>query len=266
MKHTKKMIMVPEAEWLTMLNMLKGSEPLARAKANTEIEMSKVLKDPKISEDLKGKKWNWLFKQKRQLKKEIDEDNAKPQKIVIDPDQLNTIKADVAKYLGVAPTKPQRPRPITNVRKIRRLPRPKERVFEEEEEEEEENFHDASDTFNEPPVEKPTTSKRYIIHPNYRDDLIKAILKGHTGKLELDKRTKTIGGIQGSDYEEIVDYLTDINKPVPVGTDFFLSKMKKEPIFKKALNWADQHRQAGEGKRKKRKTPPNFKPMIWARL
>ena len=29
MKHTKKMIMVPEAEWLTMLNMIKGSEPLA---------------------------------------------------------------------------------------------------------------------------------------------------------------------------------------------------------------------------------------------
>ena len=34
MKHTKKMIMVPEAEWLTMLNMIKGSEPLAYEKAN----------------------------------------------------------------------------------------------------------------------------------------------------------------------------------------------------------------------------------------
>ena len=49
MKHTKKMIMVPEAEWLTMLNMIKGSEPLAREKVGTEMKMSKVLRDPKLS-------------------------------------------------------------------------------------------------------------------------------------------------------------------------------------------------------------------------
>ena len=105
MKHTKKMIMVPEAEWLTMLNMIKGSEPLAREKVGTEMKMAKVLRDPKLSEDVKAKKYNWLYKQRRQLKKEISDEASKPQKIVIDPDQLDAIKSDMSKYLGIAPTR-----------------------------------------------------------------------------------------------------------------------------------------------------------------
>ena len=80
MKHTKKMIMVPEVEWLTMLNMIKGSESLAREKVGTEMKMAKVLRDPKLSEDIKSKKYSWLYKQRRQLKKEIADEASKPQK------------------------------------------------------------------------------------------------------------------------------------------------------------------------------------------
>ena len=114
MKHTKKMIMVPEAEWLTMLNMIKGSESLAREKVGTEMKMAKVLRDPKLSEDVKAKKYGWLYKQRKQLKKEIADDALKPQKIVIDTDQLDAIKSDMSKYLGVAPTRaaPALVRPI----------------------------------------------------------------------------------------------------------------------------------------------------------
>ena len=97
------MIMVPEAEWLTMLNMIKGSEPLAYEKVDTEMKMAKILRDPKLSEDIKAKKYNWLYKRRRQLKKEIAEEASKPQRIVIDPEQLNAIRSDMSKYLGVAP-------------------------------------------------------------------------------------------------------------------------------------------------------------------
>ena len=61
--------MVPEAEWLTMLNMIKGSEPLAYEKANTEMKMAKILRDPKLSTNIKANKYNWLYKQQRQVKK-----------------------------------------------------------------------------------------------------------------------------------------------------------------------------------------------------
>ena len=101
MKHTKKMIMVPEAQWLTILDMIKGSEPLAREKVGTEMKMAKLLRDPKLCEDVKAKKYSWLYKQRRHLKKEISDEASKSQKIAIDPDQLDAIKSDMSKYLGV---------------------------------------------------------------------------------------------------------------------------------------------------------------------
>ena len=131
MKHTKKMIMVPEVEWLTMLNMIKGSESLAREKVGTEMKMAKVLRDPKLSEDVKSKKYNWLYKQRRQLKKEIADEASKPQKIIIDPEQLDSLKADLSKYLGVAPTKAAPIRPVPRgipIRRQRRIGRRKKEV------------------------------------------------------------------------------------------------------------------------------------------
>ena len=56
----------------------------------------------------------------------------------------------------------------------------------------------------------------------------------------------------------------------PPGTDFVIDKLKKEPFYKQALQWADYHRQKGEGKRKttKKKTykPTKFKPVIWEKI
>ena len=283
MKHTQKMIMVPEAEWLTMLNMIKGSEPLAREKVGTEMKMAKVLRDPKLSEDVKAKKYSWLYKQRRQLKKEISDEASKPQKIVIDPDQLDAIKSDVSKYLGVAPTRAApvivRPRRVS-AKRLRKIGRRKNASTDDE-------FLDASEELREDTNEsmtipaqqpeqyekpaQPSTSKQYILHPDYRDDFIDIIKKGHSAKLQITSKSKTVGGIRGSDYEDIADYLTNTNLKKPPGTDFVIDKLKKEPFYKQALQWADYHRQKGEGKKRKatkKKTykPTKFKPVIWEKI
>ena len=182
--------MVPEAEWLTMLNMIKGSEPLAREKVGTEMKMAKVLRDPKLSEDVKAKKYNWLYKQRRQLKKEISDEASKPQKIVIDPDQLDAIKSDMSKYLGVAPTRAAPvlvlPRRVSAKKRLRKVGRRKNASSDDE-------FLDASEELREDTNEsmttpaqqleqyekpaQPSTSKQYILHPDYRDDFIEIIKK-----------------------------------------------------------------------------------------
>ena len=287
MKHTKKIIMVPEAEWLTMLNMIKGSEPLAYEKVDTEMKMAKILRDPKLSEDIKAKKYNWLYKRRRQLKKEIAEEASKPQRIVIDPEQLNAIRSDMSKYLGVAPAPVRTILKGVSAKRQRRIGRKKNVDYINDNEFLDDEFLDASDEYrdaNEPkpiPVQQPeqqleqhaqpSTSKQYILHPNYRDDFIDIIKKGHSAKLQIAPKSKTVGGIQGSNYEDIADYLANTNLKKPPGTDFVIDTLKKEPFYKQALQWADYHRQKGEGKRRKttkKKTykPTKFKPVIWEKI
>ena len=205
--------MVPEAEWLTMLNMIKGSEPLAYEKANTEMKMAKILRDPKLSEDMKAEKYNWFYKQRRQLTKEIAEKVSKPQKILIDPEQLDAIRSDMSKYLGEAPA------PVRSILKGVSTKRHKCRKKNVDYRDDNE-FLDASDEPNPLSVQQPrqyeqpaqpSTSKQYILHPDYRDDFIDIIKKGHSGKLQITSKSKTVGGIKGSDYEDIADYLTNTN-------------------------------------------------------
>ena len=280
MKHTKKMIMVPEAEWLTMLNMIKGSESLAREKVGTEMKMAKVLRDPKLSEDVKAKKYNWLYKQRRQLKKEISDEASKPQKIVIDPDQLDAIKSDMSKYLGVAPTRAApvlvRPRRVSAKKRLRKVGRRKNASSDDEFLDASEEYRDTNESMTTPAQQpqqyeqpaQPSTSKQYILHPDYRDDFIDIIKKGHSGKLQITPLSKTVGGIKGSNYEDIADYLTNTNLKKPPGTDFVTAKLKNEGFYKQAIDWARQHRQRGDGKRRKttkKKTykPTKFTPVIW---
>uniref|UniRef100_A0A1I8BKJ1 Transposase n=1 Tax=Meloidogyne hapla TaxID=6305 RepID=A0A1I8BKJ1_MELHA len=89
------MIMVPESEYLTLLGMIKGNDYLQTEKAQADVEVKKTLDDPKISEDVKAKKYNWLYKKRRQLKHELEN---RPQKVIIDEGKATTAP-EVAPYL-----------------------------------------------------------------------------------------------------------------------------------------------------------------------
>ena len=76
--------MVPEVEYQTLMNMIKGENPLTTEKAVTETEIKKVLHDPKLSELVKGKKYYLLVKKRQKLKAEQKREAEKPTKVLLD--------------------------------------------------------------------------------------------------------------------------------------------------------------------------------------
>src|ERR1700704_889176 len=92
MKFAKKMIMVPEVEYGALLNMLKGNSGggggvggggnyLDMEKERTDAKIQKNLADPKVSESVRGRKHDLLYKQRRKLKNIIEN---RVQKVVIE--------------------------------------------------------------------------------------------------------------------------------------------------------------------------------------
>jgi hypothetical protein len=81
MKHAKKMIMIPEVEYLALLSMMRGDDPLRKEKALIDAKIHQNFSNKKISEDIKAKKYEWLLKQKRKLRELIE---GKPQKVIIE--------------------------------------------------------------------------------------------------------------------------------------------------------------------------------------
>jgi hypothetical protein len=135
---------------------------------------------------------------------------SRPQKVEIDKEQIQSILQDISKYLGVAPTKPatqqpqQQERPVLSPAQKKRQKR-KEKAQQNDDEE---------DVFENP--------KNYIIHPNYRDDLIK-IIKQNSSKLKVNKDGNLIDAsdqtVKDSHVNDIVDYLTGIENKKPAGAD-----------------------------------------------
>jgi hypothetical protein len=274
MKSTKKMIMVPEMEYMTLLNMIKNKDEMGYEKSKIDTEISKTLSNPKLKSLIKGKKYDYLVKQQQQLRKIIAEEADRPKSVILDKDQLASIVSGISKYLGVEPTRIKQEKIVAKPRKISPLKIPKN----EEEDDEEEEFESADETLRSPTTSSPK-KKNYIIHPDYYDDM-KKILKNNSTKLKinrigqlLDEKNKVI---EGSNYIDILHHLVGDKTDKPPGTELLLNRMKGEKYFEKAKEWAEEHRQKGEGKklykttrgliRKKQHKVKPFKPLIWAKL
>ena len=260
MKHTKKMIMVPEVEYATLMNMIKGDKPLLREKAETETQIKKVLHDPKLSELVKGKKYDLLMKQRHNLKNELKKEAEKPTKVLLDEDQLKSIgKATTPRYMGVALTEQQKP----STSRVKKKPKVRKRAAIISS-----SSDDGGEIFKEPPS--------YIIHPNYYNDVVK-ILKNKKQTYGINEKNE-LNGLPDSNITEILDYLSGKEERKPGGTDAFLDRVKNEKWWKENKKYTDWHRQHGDGKRKKEKSlrervrkrreeqKKKFKPLIWARL
>ena len=72
MKFSKKMIMIPEAEYNALVNLFSGGDSFKAEKASTEAKMASVIRNPRLTELVKGKKYDMLYKKRRQLKKIIE--------------------------------------------------------------------------------------------------------------------------------------------------------------------------------------------------
>lgn len=83
MRSAKKMLLIPEAEYLSLLSLLNaGTDPLVKEKAGIEQRIHNVLADPKTDADLKSKRRDALFKQRRAVQKKIED--KPPQRVVVE--------------------------------------------------------------------------------------------------------------------------------------------------------------------------------------
>ena len=260
MKYTKKLIMIPEVKYITLLNMIKGEKPLAVEKAQTDTKIGDILRNTKLSEHVKGKKYDWLLKQSRHLKNEIRKEAEKPQNVILDSDQIKAIeKAATPRYMGVELTEP---RPGTSRQRVKKPILKKLPIVHTEQSASDEDDYDTS------VEEQSRPPKDYHIHPSNKNDIVK-ILKQNATKYGINKQ----GGLDGipmSNFRTILNYLTgdEINRPK--GTDQLLGLVKNDKWYKKAIEWADYYRQRGEGRRKNNRVKPQHqklsKPTLWARL
>jgi hypothetical protein len=272
MKYAKKMIMVPEAEYLALLDMLnRGSnnksntsngDYLQEEKANTEARMYTTLRNPKISEEVKSKKHDLLYKQRRKLKNIIEN---KPQKVVIEQSQnttANTSSPQPSSYLGVSPPKDNTSSSISQ--QFKETPHHEKyqkintiKTFDEAYDDND-NDDDDGDDDDDAFVSPSTTSsaQRNIIHQPYY------IKKEFYGQLldHVKKNAKNLGvmndgriltyqdqPIEDSDYVQHLKYISEQSSTPSRGKSFFMARLQRDELYKH-LNQLSYHDQEGSGR------------------
>ena len=81
LKHSKKVVSVPEAEYKALLSMLAGGDHSKLEKVESSEKIKKILADPKLSQLEKSVKYNSAFKKRRKIAKIIEN---KPQRVFFD--------------------------------------------------------------------------------------------------------------------------------------------------------------------------------------
>jgi len=274
MKHTKKMIMVPETEYHTLLSMIRGDDFLQREKAQTDAEITMTLNDPKISEDVKAKKYNWLYKKRRQLKHELEN---RPQRVIIDEGKTS----EVAPYLqeSISPTH-------------------KPKVINEEQEEPRSNIEpnntlEASTSKTKILRNKFSTPFKGIIAKRYSNEL-ENYVKENAEKFRIRKNGSFESNIPGtvvkhSNFTDVLEYVKgEISSP-PKGFSFLFNRLSKDPLVREMIREtrgestseeSSTDNQTGTGKRRKRvlvkvlpinsrglvRRKSKFIPKIWEKL
>ncbi|KAL3082116.1 hypothetical protein niasHT_031145 [Heterodera trifolii] len=95
-------MLVPESEYLALINLLKGgvgdgADSLQNEKAVLDARIQRNLNDHKMDADVKMKRHSWLYKQRHQIKDMIDN---KPQKVIVENASGSTLP-NIAPYMGI---------------------------------------------------------------------------------------------------------------------------------------------------------------------
>lgn len=97
MRHTRKMVMIPEAEYQTLLNLMtKTGDELKNEKLKLDAKIATTLANPKLEPDIKQKRYNVLYKERRQMRDMLEN---RPQKVIVQ--NPLAVPPNVAPYLGI---------------------------------------------------------------------------------------------------------------------------------------------------------------------
>ena len=68
LKHSKKLVQIPEEEYLALLRLFTGDDSVVGEKVATDFRIAKVLNDKKLSELVKGKRYQTLARKRKVLR------------------------------------------------------------------------------------------------------------------------------------------------------------------------------------------------------
>uniref|UniRef100_A0A915DKF3 Uncharacterized protein n=1 Tax=Ditylenchus dipsaci TaxID=166011 RepID=A0A915DKF3_9BILA len=233
MRHTKKMVVVPEEEYLTLLSMLKNghNSGLELEKAKVENEMSKTLRGNKDA-DLKAKRYDWLYKQKRELAKTIDET---PQKVVIQ---------NAGEFAGSTPIHMSAAPPYLDIGNKTNVSLNDNEENMPSEESEKHNLSSVTSTdqrsFEDRKINLDDSDEYVLpyINASYAQSLRDYILANKSSFGISSKKTIRASSfgrhIAGSNYESIVEYMSNPllrSKKEPPGFRVLFEKLRKDPFY-----------------------------------
>ncbi|KAL3071054.1 hypothetical protein niasHT_040138 [Heterodera trifolii] len=257
------MVMVPESEYLALINLLKGSsgvspplaDPLQGEKTLLDVQIQRNLADPKTNAEIKMKRHSWLYKRRHQLKDIIEN---KPQRVIVENSAVTA--PNVAPYMGIqkqqTPTNVNAPhRNSTSIQSFGGVSKSNTDV------EEDTDFSTASDQVEPaaassaassgktPHQKTPTVSLR--TSPKNFPKMMGIIGKDHK-KFGVNASSGEIltnfnKPVSGSHFTESLKHLTGQRDDVPRGHRFFIQRISKDPEMMKLLQKMPQR---GEGRRR----------------
>ncbi|KAL3071501.1 hypothetical protein niasHT_031865 [Heterodera trifolii] len=242
------MVMVPESEYLALINLLKGSsgaspplaDPLQGEKTLLDVQIQRNLADPKTNAEIKMKRHSWLYKRRHQLKDIIEN---KPQRVIVENSVVTA--PNVAPYMGIqkqqTPSNVNAPhRNSTSIQSFGGVSKSNTDV------EEDTDFSTASDQV-EPAAASSAASSRKTPHQKTPTVSLR------TSPKNFPKMMGIIGKDHkkfGSHFTESLKHLIGQRKDVPRGHRFFIQRISKDTEMMKLLQKIPQ---TGEGRR--RSTP-----------
>ena len=269
MKHTKKMFMVPEEEYLALLTLLSGNDPIALEKAKVQSNISKNLQDPKVNPSIKMATHNKLLKVKDNLQKQIDD---KPHKVIVE--NISSLQPSYPAWANISKIdQPSFSTPSTNSSLSSNTTynsNSTENTLDDEEDMEE----SIPDTPSKTPVRrgKKTTIKYPYISPKDHKKLLN-YLEDNKEKFHITEGGEIISTkhkpVLNSDYKKVIKYMSNTNGRTPPGTGTLYNRLKTDPFFQ------NLHKgQEGSGKliplKIQKKLPIKkqkvFRPVIWAKI
>ncbi|KAL3106778.1 hypothetical protein niasHT_014298 [Heterodera trifolii] len=239
------MVMVPESEYLALINLLKGSsgvspplaDPLQGEKTLLDVQIQRNLADPKTNAEIKMKRHSWLYKRRHQLKDIIEN---KPQRVIVENSAVTA--PNVAPYIGIQ--KQQTPsnvnvphRNTTSIQSFGGVSKSNTDV------EEDTDFSTASDQVD-PAAATSAASSGKTPHQKTPTDSLR------TSPKNFPKMMGIIGKDHkkfGSHFTESLKHLTGQRDDVPRGHRFFIQRISKDPEMMKLLQRMPQR---GEGRRR----------------
>ncbi|KAL3090405.1 hypothetical protein niasHT_028362 [Heterodera trifolii] len=258
------MVMVPESEYLALINLLKGSsgvsptlaDPLQGEKTLLDVQIQRNLTDPKTNAEIKMKRHSWLYKRRHQLKDIIEN---KPQRVIVENSAVTA--PNVAPYMGIQ--KQQTPSnvnaPHRNSTSIQSYGAAVSKSNTDVEEDT--DFSTASDQV-EPAAASSAASSRKTPHqktptvslrtsPKNFPKMMGIIGKDHK-KFGVNASSGEIltnfnKPVSGSHFTESLKHLTGQRDDVPRGHRFFIQRISKDPEMMKLLQKMPQR---GEGRRR----------------